>query len=183
MDAMSGAPTDMTEPTDPGQSMAAAIRALSHEILSGERRMSWGDVRGRIRILIREGRPSPPERLQLLELYHSAVTMAERRFRPDPQSSRRLGYQRANDTLLFLLAEVRDRGDVDAGATLTSIIARELAAGRMQLGPYFNNLLSLVLERFPGGHDGDDGTPRGVAEDFPPPFSRPPASPPAPPSP
>jgi hypothetical protein len=170
----------MTEPSEPGQSMASAIRALRHGILSGGRRLEWDDVRGRIRVLIRDGRPSPHERIQLLELYDTAVSIVQRRLRPDPQASRRLGYQRANDTLLFLVAEVRDEGEVDAGAAMAAIIARELAAGRMEMGGYFSNLVALVLERFDDPRDGDE-TPPEVAEDaaafsFPIALSHPPAS-------
>jgi hypothetical protein len=183
-DAMSGAPTAMTQSTDPDQSLAAAIRALRHEILSAGRRLAWDDVRGRIRALIKDGRPSPDERIQLLELYDRAVTTVQRRCWEDAEASRRLAYQRANDTLVFLLAEVRDQGE-DARAVIAAIIARELPAGRIEFGSYFNNILSLVLEKF---GDGEDGAPPGLAEDdagpfsVPPPLSRPPASPPAQPS-
>jgi hypothetical protein len=186
-DVTSGATTAMTQSTDPDQSLAAAIRALRHEILSAGRRLPWDDVRGRIRALIKDGRPSPDERIQLLELYDRAVTTAQRRCWEDPEDSRRLAYQRANDTLVFLLAEVRDQ-DEDARAVIAAIIARELPAGRIEFGSYFNNILSLVLERFGDRPDGEDGAPPGLAEDdaepfsVPPPLSRPPASPPAQPS-
>jgi hypothetical protein len=172
----------MTEPSGPDQSLAAAIRAVRHDILSNGRRMAWDDVRERIRVLIRDGRPSPEERIQLLELYDIAVTMAQRRLRPDAEASRRLGYQRANDTLLFLMAEVRDEGEVDAATAMVTIMARELAAGRMELGGYFSNLVTLVLERFEDPRDGYR-TPPEVAEDaaafsFPTRFSHPLANPP-----
>lgn len=156
----------MTEPSEPDQSIAAAIQALRHDILSDGRHMAWDDVRGRIRTLIGQGRPSPHQRLQLLELYDIAVTMVGRRLRPDLEASRRLGYQRANDTMLFLIAEVRDHGGSDVMALMATIIDRELDVGRMRRDRYLANLLSWITHELDKGLDGGDGArPPGVQEE------------------
>jgi hypothetical protein len=169
----------MTEPSEPDRTMAAAIRVLRHDILSGGRQMSWDDVRGRIRRLIMQGHPSPPEHIQLLELYDMAASMAGRRIRLDLEASRRLGHQRANDTLAFLMAEFREQGP-NGAATIASIIARELAAERMHLDGYMQNVASLLLEKL---DDGDERPPTGVSEELGsfvgPPASQPPTRQPA----
>jgi hypothetical protein len=177
IDAMRGGLTAMTQSNDADDGMASAIGALRHEILSAGRNLAWDEVRARMKALIRDGRPTSDQRIQLLELYDRAVTTVRRRHWGDPEAARRLDYQRANDTLLFLVAEFRDEGEA-----MGAIMARELAAGRLELGGYFSNVVSLIAEKFDGDPGGEDREPDGVAEDdagpwlFPPPFSPPPAS-------
>src|SRR5271165_6554490 len=115
----------MTQSSDPDQSIEAATRALRHDILSSGRNASWEDLRGRIKPLLIHRRPLPAERLELLVLYDLAVTSAEQRCCRDPGGLRLLGHQRAADTLAFLLAEIRDLGDIHSPEIAAALLARE----------------------------------------------------------
>jgi hypothetical protein len=175
----------MTEPSDRDDNTAAAIRAIRHDILSNRRDMSWEDIRQWIRGLVRHARPSPDERIQLLELYDRAAATVQRRLLADPEGSRRLRYQRANDTLLFMLSELRDEAATNRKTTLAAIVCREYEAGRMHMDGSLGNLISWVLQE--SDHRPAPMSP-GVCEDdagvaYQPPVSPPLSSPSFPPGP
>jgi hypothetical protein len=90
-------------------------------------------------------RPSPPERLELLDLYEMAVTRAEQRSWRDPGELRRLGYQRAADSLAFLLAEFRDHGASFADGKAAASLVREVGAGRLRVDGLFLELVTWLL--------------------------------------
>jgi hypothetical protein len=152
---------DMTDSSELDRGVAAAIRALRHDILSRGRDLPWDDVRGWIKALIRYARPSPKERIQLLELYDRAAGMTHRRLLADPEGSRRLAYQRANDTIVFLLAELRDQGAVSPGG-FAGLLAREMEAGRLHINDALLNVISWVLRE---SDDRKGPMPPGVAEE------------------
>jgi len=163
---------------DPG--MSTAIEVLRHDVLAAGRNLPWDDIRAKIKGLVKWGAPTPAQRLKLLHLYDVVAGKVERRDAHDPFAARRLGYQRANDTMTFLMAEIRDNGDALNLEALAAIVARELAAGRMRMDEPFQELLAWMLREIDdrGGHR----TP-GVAEPaatfaFPAALSRRPPSPP-----
>jgi hypothetical protein len=169
----------MTEFPGPDRNIAAEIRALRHDGLYTGRSVSWEELRARIRHLLLERRPSPDERIELLELYDQVVTRTERRCGGDVDLLRRIGRQRAIDSLTFPCAEARTPG----GPSFSAVFDRERASGRLRVDPYLVEALDHVLQVFGLRADG----PPGVREDgpafwFPAALSRPPASPPSPPS-
>jgi hypothetical protein len=168
----------MTEPSDPD--IEGAMRVLRRDILEGGRNVDWEAIRARIKHLLIARRPSPDQRIALLEVYDQLVNRVERLRALNADLLRRVRNQRAADTVAFALAEAREHGSQPFGV----VIDRELAAGRLRVDRYFINFVNHILDAVdPGAHG-----PPGVAEDaatfsFPPGFSRPPASPPSPPSP
>jgi hypothetical protein len=168
----------MTESSDPD--IEAAVRVLRRDILAGGRNLDWENLRGRIKHLLIARRPSPDERIALLELYDDLVSRVERLRVLGADSLRRLRHQRATDTVAFALAEAREKGSSSFGA----IMDREVAAGRIRVDSYFSDFVTQLLDVFdPGARGppgfGEDATPFSVPQDF----SPPPASPPSPPSP
>jgi hypothetical protein len=168
----------MTEPSDPD--IVAAIRVLRRDILEGGRNVDWESIRGRIKHLLIARRPSPVERIALLEVYDQLVNRVERLRALNLDSLRRVRHQRAADTIAFALVEAREQG----GSSFGAIIDREVAAERMRVDRYFGNFVTQLLDVVDPGARG----PPGFGEDaapfsFPPGVSRPPASPPSPPSP
>jgi hypothetical protein len=153
MSRMDAGATPMTEPTDPDQSIAVVIRALRHGSLSAGRHIHWEGIRERIRHLLIERRPSPDERLELLELYDQVVTRVERLRAGDIASLRRLRHQRAADTLRFVFVEARHEGALSFGA----IVDRELVAGRLRVDPYLSEVLGELLRVFDAGGGGSPG--------------------------
>ena len=159
----------MSQPSEPQPDIAAAIAVLRHDALAAGRNLDWDDIRRRIRNLVKQGRPSAAERLELLHLYDAVMTKVERQAVRDPLALRRLGYQRANDMLAFLLAEARDAGDVLDPEAFTAIIARELAAGRLRRDEPLQELLSWVLREV----DDRGGRPAPGVSEAAAPFLRP----------
>ncbi|HLZ83960.1 MAG TPA: hypothetical protein VKQ54_10375 [Caulobacteraceae bacterium] len=177
----------MTEPTEPDRSVADAILALRHDILSAGRDVIWGELRRRIKRLLAVGQPppqpSPNERIQLLELYDSLARVVERRFWSDEDALRRFGYQRASDTLMFMFAEARDAGGVFDPGMAEAWIARERFSGRLRVDDYVVAIIDWMLAE----SEAKDRKRPGLEEApapfvFPPGLSRRPASPPSPPS-
>ena len=166
----------MTEPSDPG--IEGAIRVLRRDVLEGGRNVDWETIRARIKHILIARRPSPDERIALLELYDQLVNRVERLRAADLDLLRRLRHQRAADTVGFALVEAREKGSPPFGA----IMDREVAAERIRVDRYFSAFVTQLLEVVdPGGRG-----PPGVAEDaaafsFPSGFSHPPASLPSPP--
>jgi hypothetical protein len=168
----------MTEPSKPDQNIAAAIRGLRHDGLYAGRTVSWEEVRERIRHLLLERRPSPDERIELLELYDQVATRVERRCGADADSLRRLRHQRATDTLMFPFAEARN-----GGPSFEVVIDRELSAGRLRVDRYFSDALGQLLQALELRADGPPGVGEdGAAFSFPADLS-PPASSSSPPGP
>ncbi len=154
----------MTEPSHPHQGIAEAIRALRHDILAAGRKLDWDVVRGRIRRLLIERRPSPDERIELLELYDQVATRVERLRAGDIGSLRRLRHQRAADTLRFVFVEARHEGAL----SFETIVDRELVAGRLRVDPYLSEILGELLRVFDAGGGGSPGVGEdGAAFSFP----------------
>jgi hypothetical protein len=168
----------MTEPSDPD--IEVAIRVLRRDILEGGRNVDWEAIRARIRRLLIARRPSPDERITLLELYGQLVSRVERLRALNADSLRRVCNQRAADTVGFALAEAREHGGLPFGV----IIDRELAAGRLRVDRYFINFVSQILDAVdPGGHGAPGFDEEAAPFSFPPELSRPPASSSFPPGP
>jgi len=166
----------MTEPSDPD--IEGAIRVLRRDILEGGRNVDWEAIRARIKHLLIARRPSPDERIALVELYDQLVSRVERLRALNADSLRRVCNQRAADTVAFALAEAREHG----GPSFGVIIDRELAAGRLRVDRYFINFVTQILDAVDPGAHGPPGFGEEAAPfSFPPELSRPPASPPSPP--
>ena len=143
----------MTEPAELDRSVADAILALRHDILAAGRDVVWEDVRKRIRHLLLVGRPSPDERIQLLELYDGVARVVERRFWSDEDGLRRFGYQRAADTVGFQFAEARNAAGVFVPGKAEAWMTRERDAGRLRVDDYVVAIIDWMLGEFEAGTD------------------------------
>ena len=148
----------MTESFDSNESIVDAIRALRGGLFSFTRAAPWEEFRRRIRRLLIEGHPTLEERLQLLEMYDIVVTRYERQCGRDHRQLRRLGTQRALDTLSFLFGELRRQAGDLGGIAAAALVAREQEAGRLRVDAHFDELISLLLS----SDDGEDQTPGSV---------------------
>lgn len=148
----------MTESFDSNESIVDAIRTLRGKLFSFGGAVPWEEFRRRIRHLLIERHPTLEERLQLLEMYDIVVTRFERQCGRNRRQLRRLGTQRALDTLSFLFGELRRQAGDLGGITAAALVAREREAGRLRVDAHLDELISLLL---PSDH-GEDQTPKGV---------------------
>ena len=168
----------MTEPSHPD--IEGAIRVIRRDILEGGRNVDWDAIRARIKHLLIARRPSPDERIALLEIYDQLVNRVERLRALNADSLRRIRHQRAADSVGFALAEARAKGS----PSFAAIMDREVAAERLRVDRYFSDLVTYLVDAVDPGAGGAPGFgENGAAFSFPPGFSRPPASPTFPPSP
>ena len=148
----------MTESFDSNESIVDTIRTLRGILFSFARAGPWEEFRRRIRHLLIERHPTLEERLQLLEMYDIVVTRFERQCGRNHRQLRRLGTQRALDTLSFLFGELRRQAGDLGGIAAAALVAREREAGRLRVDAHFDELVALLLP----SDDGQDQTPMGV---------------------
>jgi hypothetical protein len=153
MPALDAGANAMTEHVEPSMSVADTIGTLRKALFSFGRSVPWTAFRSGLRLLLIDRQPSQSERIQLLELYDMVFTRVEHQCGHDDRMLRRLGCQRALDTLAFQLAELRALGADCHGNAAAALMAREREAGRMRLDGHLAELMSLMLNRL---GDGDD---------------------------
>ena len=91
-------------------------------------------------------------------MYDIVVTRFERQCARDHRQLRRLGTQRALDTLSFLFGELRRQAGDPGGIAAAALVAREREAGRLRVDAHFDELISLLVP----SDDGEDETPMSV---------------------
>ncbi len=124
--ARPGEPTPMTIAID---AVCRRIGVLGVDVL-------WDDVRADIRHLLVSRRPTQAERICLLEIHADVLDALEAQCEDEPDALTRLGYQRAEDGLLFAFAEaLAAEGGFDPDL-LTAALERECLAGRLRRDDY-----------------------------------------------
>jgi hypothetical protein len=105
----------------------------------------WDDVRADITYLLVKRRPTAEERLRLLEIYDGVMRELEDQCEDEPDALTRLGYQRAEDGLLFAFAEaLAAPGGFDVDV-LTQALERECEAGRLRRDGYLSQAVGCLV--------------------------------------